>query len=89
MIEANAFLAVEQESIATGTSGKRADFQSKCKHVTLHCTEDAYISFDRPVQSGDFFLKADVMIDIKDIEFTYIEALQVTSGGVLYILARR
>jgi hypothetical protein len=82
--------AVEQESIATSTTlAKEADFRSLCIGVTLHCTEDANIAFDRGAQAGDFLLKADTMINIPDIKFTRISALATSTGGTLYILAQR
>ena len=89
MPSANADLAVEQENIATSTTvAKEADFEAKCKGCILHCTEDAYLSFDRAVQTGDFFLKADTMFHFP-VEFTRLSALAVTAGGTLYILAYR
>lgn len=84
----NTGLATEQEVIVTSTASIEANFDALCLGVTLHCTEDAYIAFDRAAQVGDFFLKADTMIDIP-VQFTRISALQVTSSGSLYIIARR
>jgi len=81
--------AVEMEQISTSTTiAKEADFENKCKGAILHCTEDAYIAFDRGAQAGDFLLKADTMFDFP-VEFTRISALAVSSGGTLYICARR
>jgi len=81
--------ATEQEQISTSTTiAKEADFEWKCKGAILHCTEDVYIAFDRGAQTGDFLLKADVMFDFP-VEFTRISALAASSGGTLYILARR
>jgi len=89
MPPANADKATEQEVIVTGTASIEANFEAQCKGVTLHCTENAYIAFDRAAQTGDFFLIADTMLDIPDVKFTKISALQVTTSGSLYILARR
>lgn len=81
--------AVEHETISTSTTvAKEADFEAKCKGCILHCTEDVYIAFDRAVQTGDFFLKADTMFNFP-VEFTRISALAVTTGGTLYILVYR
>lgn len=81
--------AVEQESIATSTTiAKEADFESLCNGCILHCTEDAYIAFDRGAQTGDFFLIADTMFWFP-VQFTSISALAVSTGGTLYILAYR
>lgn len=85
----NTGLAVEQEVIVTSTASIEANFNALCTGVTLHCTENAYIAFDRAAQVGDFYLIADKMIDIPNIQFTKISALQVSTSGNLYILARR
>ena len=89
MVATTADLAVEQEVITTSTVPVEADFEAGCRGVTLHCTENAYIAFDRAAQVGDFFLIADTMLDIPDIQFTRVSALQVTTSGTLYIMARR
>lgn len=89
MVSAGGDQAVEQEVIVTSTTSKEADFESICVGVTLHCTENAYISFDRPAKVGDFYLIADTMLNIPDIKFTKVSALQVSTSGSLYILARR
>lgn len=66
------------------------DFESKCKHVTLHATDDCHIAFDGETAStASFMLKADSMIDIDNIEFTEISMLGNSTTGTLYILARR
>ena len=89
-VSANADLAVEQESIAVvSTQSKEADFETLCIGCTLHCTEACYISFDRPANSGDFLLLADTMLNIPDIKFTRVSGMAVSTGGTLYILARR
>lgn len=90
MVAANAHLMVEQERIAfTNTSSKEADFEAKCKHVTLRSTAAVHISFDRPANSGDFLLPTDTVVEINDIEFTKVSALGNAGSGTLYILARR
>ena len=88
MASANSDQSAEMEQITFTTSGLTADFESKCKGCILHATEDVYISFDRPVQTGDFFLKGDTMFYFP-IEFTQISALQVSSSGTLYIIGIR
>lgn len=82
--------AIEQETVSFGTVAKEADFQSLCTDVTLHATEDCHISFDGEVATtGKFFLKGDVMIDIRKIKFTRLSVIQNSTGGTLYIMARR
>ena len=83
-------LANEMEVIATSTTVvKEADFESKCKAVTLHCTEDVHVDFDKVANSGSFLLKKDLMINIPNCEFTRVTALASSTGGNLYIWARR
>ena len=90
-VSSNAHLAVEMETISfVNTQAREADFQVKCKAVTLHSTELVRIGFDSQVASaGSFLLPADVAIDIRDIKFTRISALGEAGSGSLYILARR
>ena len=89
-VPANADKATEQEQISiVSTQSKEADFETLCTGVTLNATEACYIAFDRPANTGDFLLLADTMIDIPDVQFTRLSAIAVSTGGVLYILARR
>lgn len=90
MVATNAHLMVEQERIAfTNTQSKEADFEAKCKHVTLRTTAAVHIAFDRPANTGDFLLEADSSLDITAIEFTKISAVGNAGSGTLYIMARR
>lgn len=82
--------AVEQELIAfNNTNPTEANFESKCKHVTLRSTAAVHVAFDRPANTGDFLLETDTSIDIQSIEFTKVSALGNAGSGSLYILARR
>ena len=83
-------LAVENEKLSfTNTASTEANFESKCKHVTLNATDNCYIAFDRPANTDDFLLLADTMLDITFIEFTKISAIGVVGSGTLYIMCRR
>lgn len=82
--------ATESEVIAfSNLLPKEADFEAKCKCLTVHSTEDVHIAFDEVANTGSFFVKADVMIDLPNTEFTRISALGNSTTGNLYILARR
>lgn len=90
MISATAYLATEQETIAfVNTQSKEADFEAKCKGVTLRSTAAVHIAFDRPADTSDFLLPADSVVDITDIEFTKISAIGNSGNGTLYIIGRR
>jgi len=89
-IPANADLATEQENIAiVSTQSREADFETLCTGVTLNATEACHIAFDRPANTSDFLLLADTMLNIQDIQFTRLSAIAVSTGGTLYIIARR
>lgn len=85
---ADSDLATEQEGITTGTTSLEANFERQCDGCTVHCTEDVHIAFDRPANASDFLLKADVMMDFP-VKFTRVSAIQDSTSGTLYILARR
>lgn len=86
---ANAFKAVENETISTSTTVvKEANFEAKCKGAIMHCTEDVYIAFDEVANTASFFLIGDIMFDFP-VEFTKVSALAKSSGGTLHIQARR
>lgn len=90
-VPANAHLAVEMETIAfTNTQAREADFEVKCKAVTLRSTAAVRIGFDSQVASAtSFLLPADVAVDIVNIEFTRVSAQGDAGTGNLHILARR
>ena len=82
--------ANEMEVIATSTTVvKEADFESKCKAVTLYCTQDTHVDFDKVANSGSFLLVKSIPLDIPNCEFTRVTALASSTGGNLYIWARR
>lgn len=83
--------ALEAEVISfVSTGSKEADFQSLCTGVVLHATEACYVSFDgEPATAGSFLLLADTMMEIEPAKFTRVNALAVSTGGNLHILAKR
>ena len=90
-VSSNAHLAVEMETISfVNTQPREADFQVKCKGVSLHATELCHVGFDSQVaNTSSFLLPADVVVDLEPIEFTRISALGNSGSGTLYIIARR
>ena len=90
-ISSNAHLADEMETIAfVNTQAREADFQVKCKAVTLRATAAVRIGFDSQVASAtSFLLPADTVVEIEPIEFTRLSAQGDSGSGNLHILARR
>lgn len=92
MPSANAYVAIDQETIAfTNTQAREADFQTGCKAVALRTTQDVHIAFDRPANSGDFLLKStDGVVEFHEpFQFTRVSAIGDSTTGNLQILARR
>lgn len=91
MVALNADKAVEMETIAfTNTQAREADFEAKCKSVSLHASAAVHIGFDSQVANANSFLMpANSTLEIQNIEFTRVSAQGDAGTGNLYILARR
>lgn len=92
MVAANADKSIESENISfVNTQSREANFEAKCKAVTLKTTANVYIAFDRPANTGDFLLEAADRVVTLEVptEFTKVSALGASGSGTLYILVRR